>query len=53
VVIQVTNRQFGRQGWKTVRMAMTSWGHTARFVTIVFAVAVPSLVVAILVHLSF
>lgn len=32
-------------------MAMTSWAHTARFVTIVFAVAVPSLLTAVLVRL--
>ena len=52
-MIQVTNRQFGRQGWKTVQMAMTSWAHTARFVTIIFAFAVLSFLTAVLVRLWF
>lgn len=51
--MHVINGQFGRQGWKTVRAAMTSWGNTARFVTIVLAIAVPTLVLAILVRASF
>jgi hypothetical protein len=51
-VIQVINGQFGRQGWKTVRAAMTTWGNTARFVTIVLAVAIPTLVLAVLVRWS-
>lgn len=48
--VQVSNRQIGREGWKTVRMAMTSWAHTARLVTIILAVAVPSLLTAFLVR---
>lgn len=52
-MIQVINWQFGRQGWKTVRVAMASWGNTARFVTIVLAIAIPTLLLAVLVRTHF
>lgn len=49
---QVINEQFGKEGWKTVRTAMTNWGNTARLVTIILAIAIPTLALAVLARWS-
>lgn len=32
----MSTQHFGREGWKTVRAAIESWGNTVRFLVIIF-----------------